>query len=797
MMSDDEFLECEMNDGLEGFLNEGEDINDPAIQKLLQEALANTKDEDYSNQSQWLDLTVVGQHFSEDSAILNSTNASNTSTTKPPTGFLPPTDGRRGIQWVEMTKVLRDGTSAMAEGQMLFAPNFSLGDAMSATEMFDTKTDVALSGSLDVTWSQAWEEGRIPWPLKPIQWDVLLLECMSKMTCFLQGDLSVSSIFSCLYLHPEASRRLSQSSRGPEDVALLMEWSNVYFGLAKLVIDCVLESGVSCEEDFLAVCFGLDNGLFPSHAALLALMEEEKEKTSSVPSLQENKAYHFVRCLCKVLGTVTWKGNLNRRHWEEEIKHALEALEAWQQEVKDIREEDCSIVGFDAQIFVYLLNGHPVKKPTHCSWTEMFVFWREVLTSARQCLPVLDCTSYHSLLHFYEHFTQGSQSRPPSLLPRAILLTLTHQPRRAESLTFLGKETPRKFLASALSLLEEQSPDPVLWENVLEQMERQAMELLICRASNPARRRRRLANCLPGWIELENSVECLEATFCSPSHANENGPKDNDHPNGGGSGNSSGSGNNNNNSGGSSAGITDYPAGDYIADLVLLCAIEWVESGFLLNLFASSDFVYAYWYLEYLHNARIKLSERRQDYLRRHVTHKRKLKRMQSHMPCDLEMVEHKLSRLIFGAIYRILLVAARRKHWSMGGGVFDNPAIRLSHRFAPLARMIYPHFVGYSTFEKAMEGLNDTDNEDSALAVAAQHLKEVVQQCQRPSETASTVPPPLQVLLKLAQANLVTLMLLQKAHPSSLEVQTDFTLHPLIPRLVVQSARRNRSERS
>ncbi|KAG8455301.1 hypothetical protein GDO86_001483 [Hymenochirus boettgeri] len=698
--------------------------------------------------------------------------------------------GKSSGNWIDITQEFRDACSELKLGELLHDKLFGLFEAMSAIEMMDPKMDAGMIGNQVnrkvLNFEQAIKDGTIK--IK----DLTLPDLIGIMdTCFcclitwLEGHSLAQTVFTCFYVHnPDVI----------EDPAM----KSFALGILKIcdiAREKVNKAAVFEEEDFQSMTYGFKMANSVTDLRVTGMLKDVEDdlqrRVKSTRSRQgeardpEVELEHqqclavfsrvkFTRILLTVLIAFTKKETSAVIEASKLISQATDLLAAIQnslsygiQAQNDTTKGDHPIMmGFEPLVNQRLLPPTFPRYAKIIKKEEMVTYFYKLIDRIKTVCEVVNLTNLHSILDFFCEFSEQS----PCVLSRSLLQTTFLVDNKKVFGTHLMQDMVKDALRSFVSP-PALSPKCCLYNNhqakdyidsFVTHCVRPFCNLIQIHGHNRARQRDKLGHILEDFATLQDEAEKVDAALHSML-------------------------------------LKQEPQRQHLACLGtwvlyhnLRIMIQYLLSGFELELYSMHEYYYIYWYLsEFLYAwlmstlSRADSSQMAEERIMEEQQKGRsskKTKKKKKVRPLGREITLSQAYQNMCAGMYKTMIA------FDMDGKVrkpifeLDSEQVRYEHRFAPFNSVITPPPVHYLQF-KEMSDLNkySPPPQSSDLYMAAsKHF----QQAKMILENISNQDQEVNDILKVAKNNIVVMKLLAGGHKkdSKIPPEFDFSAHKYFP---------------
>uniref|UniRef100_A0A8C7E5X1 N-alpha-acetyltransferase 35, NatC auxiliary subunit n=1 Tax=Naja naja TaxID=35670 RepID=A0A8C7E5X1_NAJNA len=678
--------------------------------------------------------------------------------------------------WIDITQDFEDCCKELKLGELLHDKLFGLFEAMSAIEMMDPKMDAGMIGNQVnrkvLNFEQAIKDGTIK--VK----DLSLPELIGIMdTCFcclitwLEGHSLAQTVFTCLYIHnPDFI----------EDPAM-KAFALGILKICDIAREKVNKAAVFEEEDFQSMTYGFKMAnsvtdlrvtgkiqihcLFTGRIYTRSRQGEERDpevelevrmllpscfivhKLLTFVSEQTSAVAEAQKLLTQAADLLSAIHNL--------IHHGIQAQ-------NDTTKGDHPIMmGFEPLVNQRLLPPTFPRYAKIIKREEMVNYFSKLIERIKTVCEVINLTNLHCILDFFCEFSEQS----PCVLSRSLLQTTFLVDNKKVFGTHLMQDMVKDALRSFVSppVL---SPKCCLYNNhqakdyidsFVTHCVRPFCSLIQIHGHNRARQRDKLGHILEEFATLQDEAEKVDAALHSML-------------------------------------LKQEPQRQHLACLGtwvlyhnLRIMIQYLLSGFELELYSMHEYYYIYWYLsEFLYAwlmstlSRADSSQMAEERIMEEQQKGRsnkKTKKKKKARPLSREITMSQAYQNMCAGMYKTMIA------FDMDGKVrkpkfeLDSEQVRYEHRFAPFNSVITPPPVHYLQF-KEMSDLNKytPPPQSSDLYMAAskhfQQAKMILENISNPDHEVNRI-------LKVAKPNIVVMKLLAGGHKKDSKVPPEFDFSP------------------
>uniref|UniRef100_A0A3Q2YVU3 N-alpha-acetyltransferase 35, NatC auxiliary subunit n=2 Tax=Hippocampus comes TaxID=109280 RepID=A0A3Q2YVU3_HIPCM len=678
---------------------------------------------------------------------------------------------KNNANWVDITHDFKSSCKELSLGELLHDMLFGLFEAMSAIEMMDPKMDAGMIGNQVnrkvLNFEQAIKEHAIK--VK----DLSLPELIGIMdTCFcclitwLEGHSLAQTVFTCLYVH------------NPD---LIEEPALKAFALGILKIcdiarEKVNKAAVFEEEDFQAMTYGFrmaNNVTDLRVTGMLKDVEDElQRKVKSTRSRQgeqrnpevelEHQQYlalfnriKFTRLLLTALIAFTKKETSSVGEAQKLVAQAADLLSAIHSSVQhgiqsqnDTTKGDHPIMmGFEPLVNQRLLPPTFPRYAKIIKREDMVAYFGKLIERIKTVCDVINTTNLHGILDFFCEFSEQS----PCVLSRSLLQTTFLIDNKKVFGTHLMqdmiKDALRYFVSPPVLSYKcclfnnHQAKDYI--DSFVTHCSRPFCSLIQIHGHNRARQRDKLGHILEEFATLQDEAEKVDAALHSLL-------------------------------------IKYEPQRQHLACLGtwilyhnLRIMIQYLLSGFELELYSMHEYYYVYWYLsEFLYAwlmstlSRADASQMAEERILEEQVKGRsskKSKKKKKVRPLSKEITMSQAYQNMCAGMYKTMVAL------DMDGKVhkpqfeLDSEQVRYKHRFAPFNSVVTPPPVHYIQFKEMsdLKKYNPAPGSADLYLAASKHF----QQAKFILENVPSPDPEVNGILRVAKPNFVVTKLLAGGH--------------------------------
>uniref|UniRef100_A0A8C8JRG4 N-alpha-acetyltransferase 35, NatC auxiliary subunit n=1 Tax=Oncorhynchus tshawytscha TaxID=74940 RepID=A0A8C8JRG4_ONCTS len=698
-------------------------------------------------------------------------------------GLGVPEKMRNNANWVDITHEFKGACKELNLGELLHDKLFGLFEAMSAIEMMDPKMDAGMIGNQVnrkvLNFEQAVKDGAIRVR------DLSLPELIGIMdTCFcclitwLEGHSLAQTVFTCLYVHnPDLI----------EDPALKAFTLGI-LKVCDIAREKVNKAAVFEEEDFQAMTYGFkmaNNVTDLRVTGMLKDVEDElQRKVKSTRSRQgeqrdpEVELEHqqclalfsrikFTRLLLTAVIAFTKKETSSVSEAQKLMQQAADLLPALRSSIEhgiqsqnDTTKGDHPIMmGFEPLVNQRLLPPTFPRYAKIIKREEMINYFSKLIDRIKTVCEVINTTNLHGILDFFCEFSEQS----PCVLSRSLLQTTF----LIDNKKVFGTQPMQDMIKDALRYFVILDVNIILFpNNGVKQPWTVSLQpfcsLIQIHGHNRARQRDKLGHILEEFATLQDEAEKVDAALHSLLMKLE--PQ------------------------------RQHLAclGTWILYHNLRIMIQYLLSGFELELYSMHEYYYIYWYLsEFLYAwlmstlSRADSSQMAEERLleeQQKGRSSKKTKKKKKARPLSREITMSQAYQNMCAGMYKTMIAL------DMDGKVrkpqfeLDSEQVRYEHRFAPFNSVVTPPPVHYVQFKEMSDLKKYSPPPQSAdlYMAASKHF----QQAKLILENIPSPDPEVNRILKVAKPNIVVMKLLAGGHKKETKVlpEFDFSTHKYFP---------------
>uniref|UniRef100_A0A8C9W4W6 N-alpha-acetyltransferase 35, NatC auxiliary subunit n=1 Tax=Scleropages formosus TaxID=113540 RepID=A0A8C9W4W6_SCLFO len=679
---------------------------------------------------------------------------------------------KNNANWVDVTQEFKE--ACKGTDSFLMA-SFGLFEAMSAIEMMDPKMDAGMIGNQVnrkvLNFEQAVKDGAIRVRDLSLPELIGIIDtCFCCLITWLEGHSLAQTVFTCLYVH------------NPD---LIQDSAMKAFALGILKVcdiarEKVNKAAVFEEEDFQAMTYGFkmaNNVTDLRVTGMLKDVEDDLQRRVKVQTLPRNFSFFrchvwflsqhqqclalfsrikFTRLLLTGLIAFTKKEISSVSEAQKLMSQAADLLPAIHstlhhgiQSQNDTTKGDHPIMmGFEPLVNQRLLPPTFPRYAKIIKREEMVNYFSKLIDRIKTVCEVINTTNLHGILDFFCEFSEQS----PCVLSRSLLQTTFLIDNRKVFGTHLMQDMIKDALRSFVS-----PPHSMLFTMFMPQQ-----YLIQIHGHNRARQRDKLGHILEEFATLQDEAEKVDAALHSLLMKLE--PQ------------------------------RQHLAclGTWILYHNLRIMIQYLLSGFELELYSMHEYYYIYWYLsEFLYAwlmstlSRADSSQMAEERILEEQLKGRsskKSKKKKKARPLSREITMSQAYQNMCAGMYKTMIAL------DMDGKVrkpkfeLDSEQVRYEHRFAPFNSVVTPPPVHYVQFKEMSDLKKYSPPPQSAdlYLAASKHF----QQARLILENLPSPDPEVNRILKVAKPNIVVMKLLAGGHKKETKAlpEFDFSAHKYFP---------------
>ncbi|NWY29503.1 NAA35 acetyltransferase, partial [Pheucticus melanocephalus] len=697
---------------------------------------------------------------------------------------------KSNTSWIDITQDFEEACRELKLGELLHDKLFGLFEAMSAIEMMDPKMDAGMIGNQVnrkvLNFEQAIKDGTIK--IKDLTSPELvgiMDTCFCCLITWLEGHSLAQTVFTCLYIHnPDFI----------EDPAM-KAFALGILKICDIAREKVNKAAVFEEEDFQSMTYGFKMANSVTDLRVTGMLKDVEDdmqrRVKSTRSRQgeerdpEVELEHqqclavfsrvkFTRVLLTVLIAFTKKETSAVAEAQKLMTQAADLLSAihnslhhGMQAQNDTTKGDHPIMmGFEPLVNQRLLPPTFPRYAKIIKREEMVNYFSKLIDRIKTVCEVVNLSNLHCILDFFCEFSEQS----PCVLSRSLLqASPNYTTFLVDNKKVFGTHLMQDMVKDALRSFVSPpvlSPKCCLYNNhqakdyidsFVTHCVRPFCSLIQIHGHNRARQRDKLGHILEEFATLQDEAEKVDAALHSML-------------------------------------LKQEPQRQHLACLGtwvlyhnLRIMIQYLLSGFELELYSMHEYYYIYWYLsEFLYAwlmstlSRADSSQMAEERIMEEQQKGRsskKTKKKKKVRPLSREITMSQAYQNMCAGMYKTMIA------FDMDGKVrkpkfeLDSEQVRYEHRFAPFNSVITPPPVHYLQF-KEMSDLNkySPPPQSSDLYMAAskhyQQAKMILENIPNPDNEVNRI-------LKVAKPNIVVMKLLAGGHKKDSKVPPEFDFSP------------------
>ncbi|XP_032809188.1 N-alpha-acetyltransferase 35, NatC auxiliary subunit isoform X1 [Petromyzon marinus] len=693
-------------------------------------------------------------------------------------------------EWMEISTDFTDSCKELKLGELIHDKGFGLFEAMSAIEMMDPKMDAGMIGNQVnrqvLNFEQAIKEGAVKTKDLTLSELIGIIDtCFCCLITWLEGHSLAQTVFTCLYLHnPELI----------EDPAM-KAFALGILKVCDIARDKINKASVFEEEDFHSMTYGFKMANNVTDLRVTGMLKDVEDdfqkKVKNTRSRQgeerdpEVELEHqqfvavftrlkFTRLLLTALIAFTKKEMSAVQEAQKLMVQAGDLLPCIlaslpygiQAQTDSSKGDQPVMMGFEPLVNQRLLPPTFPRYAKIIRRDDMVEYFRALIERIKAVCELINLASFHSVLEFFIAFSEQS----PCVLSRSLLQVTFLADNKKVFGTHLLQEMLRDALRAFVSppvlshkcSLYNHAQAREYVETFLSHAVRPFCSLIQIHGHNRARQRDKLGHVLEDFYTLQDEAEKVDAALHTML-------------------------------------IKQEPQRQHLAYIGtwvlyhnLRVMIQYILSGFELELYNVHEYHYIFWYLsELLYGwlistlsradaaqlAEEKLSEETQK-----GRSSKKSKKKKRARPLGKEIAMNQAYQSYCAGMYKAMV------GFDLDGKVvkptfeLDGEQVRFEHRFAPFNSVITPPPVHYAQF-KEMTNLakyNPPLQAEDFYNSAGKHF----QQTKLILDNMASPDPEINSLLKIVKTNYVVMKLLAGGHKKDSKVppEFDFSAHKYFP---------------
>uniref|UniRef100_F7AER5 N-alpha-acetyltransferase 35, NatC auxiliary subunit n=1 Tax=Ciona intestinalis TaxID=7719 RepID=F7AER5_CIOIN len=685
--------------------------------------------------------------------------------------------------WVDVTQPFSEACEGLKLGELVHEPNFGLYEAMSAIEMMDPKMDAGMLGGQAKRQVSSFKERIAEGSIKlnnliPCELISVMDVCQTCILSWLEGQSLAQTVFTCLYLH---ETDLIQDR-------ILKAYCIGVLKLCHLIKEKVFKANVFEEEDFQTLTYGFKFANSLTQMRVLGCLKNIEILLTNVFKSQQNKSddatslqavlarLKFLRLFIQLLAPFGDK--------EKEVLQANRKLFNQLSEQLDIIDKTTGLGlptttsedGHEISFGFEPLVNQRLLPPTFPRYTklrskdEISSCYKDMISRLLSVIDMTTLTSFQSILDFVVDFSHTE----PTVLARSIVqITFIPEYRK-----IFGNQQLGEALRDSVRVFNSPPSLSNKFPSVLHHPQvRSCLDAFLTKASramgkmvqayghNYARQREKLSAVLEELGMLQDEADKCDQDINSLMHAID--------PNAG------------------KSHLTCI--GSWTLYHTLRVMIQYVLSGFHLQLYSDHEYHYIYWYLaEVLLSWQLTTLNRAESQLQSDdmladptpAKSRSNKKSKKNKKKCKVHLREIAITQgmqMMAAGCFKALLGFFLEGKMSTPDFSFDDEGIRYEHRFSPFITVGTPPFVPYKQFQE-MTNVSQYYPPPTAQDLYLSSSKHFTQAKQSYESVAPSAE--VQKLLLVAKTNLVMTKLLAGGHKqnSTSRPQFDFSVNSVFP---------------
>lgn len=713
------------------------------------------------------------------------------STSPVPAWDLPPDAPKITYNWVDITEHMKQACEGLELGELIHEPHFGLFDAMSAIEMMDPKMDSGMVGKQTkrkvLSFAEAIAEKTVK--VSDLTNEELVGIFDQSLCCllsWLDGQTLAQTVFTCLYLH---------------DTNLIEDRCLRAFSLCMLKVCDIIRMKVNRanvfeEEDFQTMSYGFkfaDNLTDMRVIGMMKEMEEEygrkyrnlKAKVSDGVESTKSEAtlcnavlvrIKFVKLFLQALTVFGKKEGGSMQPSKKHLNLMLEHVLVIGNTVDLGIEAVCSNDGYNIVHGFEPLINQKLLPPTFPRYTALMTkdAIKESFTDLiKRLITVTQVTSingFQNILNFIDDFGRSI----PCVLSRSLLQsTLLPENRKLfgqQPFIDCIKESIKAFSSPQIfsprcPTLQSSEEAKICSDVLLNKATRVAISLVQAYGHNRARHRERLGAILEDFAALQEESERADAQL-QEILLSKNPAAENPH-------------------------VTGFSG--WATYYTLKVMMQYLSSGFELELYSPHEMHYIYWYLSevlyawsttIINRAEIGIArdEALADIQAKGKNSKKTKKNKKKTRVHVQELREMQGCQNMASGMFKAMLGFFVAKKIALPNFFLDSECTRYEHRFLPFVNINTPPFMMYSQFRELtdLSHYQPPPTAEQLYFASSKHFanaKLFYETLHNPSEQ-------MQSLCKVAKTNLVVMKLLATGHrnDSTSKIEFDFSVNEYFP---------------
>lgn len=695
--------------------------------------------------------------------------------------------------WKDITSDFKEATKELKLGELLHDDMFTLFEAMSAIEMMDPKMDAGMMCNFGnkkvLNFEQAVSGGELKIADLTHEEHIGIIDStLACLVTWFEGHSLAQTVFTNLYLH---------KPHMIED-KVMKAFSICILKTVDMVKNFVNRAAVFEEEDFQPLVYGYKLDCDVTEIRATGMMKEvEEEMSRTVKSTrakpgeesdatqlaqhEEALAVHsrikFCRLFYQALIIFNKKGCAGVEEAERLLQQCLEVIPILRRTLSlgvqpDPRAEGTNQADYPTVMGFEPLVNQRLLPPTFPRYTKIksradtIDYLESLMDRLRHVCCIVDCTSFHSAIDFLTEFSKTW----PCVLSRSIvqLLYLPSPGKVLGSLTMVDvlKDSVRSFikppvLAQRGSALSNHQQAKEFVDAFLAHCVRPFTSLVHICGHNRARQRDKLTHLLEELAVLQDEADRLDTVLHSISSKLE-----------------------------STQHFACFTT--WVLHHVLKTMIQYLLSGFELELYSTHEYGYIFWYLyEFLYGWMISALSRADTFFMEQEARAEQLKgnrnvkknkRKKKTCPHSREIFVNQALQNLCGGYYKTITGFLLDGKLRCPRADFDKEQVRYEHRFAPFSGILTPPPVQYAQYKEMTDPfkyqLPPTSEEMYLGACKCFHHARML------LDNVLDLSDELTSVMKVAKTNFVVVKLLLSGHKknSTCYPEFDFSQHKNFP---------------
>uniref|UniRef100_A0A4W3GWC5 N-alpha-acetyltransferase 35, NatC auxiliary subunit n=1 Tax=Callorhinchus milii TaxID=7868 RepID=A0A4W3GWC5_CALMI len=700
---------------------------------------------------------------------------------------------KNNVIWVDITQEFKDCCKDLKLGELLHDKLFGLFEAMSAIEMMDPKMDAGMIGNQVnrkvLNFEQAVKDETIKIKGLTLPELIGIMDtCFCCLITWLEGHSLAQTVFTCLYVHnPDL---IEDPAMKAFALGILKICDIAREKVNKAAVFEEVRAGAEMSrEDFQSMTYGFKmannvtdlrvtgNCYFPYLPYTRSRQGEERNPEVELEHQQCTAVFSrikFTRLLLTALIAFTKKETSAVSEAQKLMTQAADLLPALQnsthhgiQAQNDTTKGDHPIMmGFEPLVNQRLLPPTFPRYAKIIKREDMVNYFAKLIERIKMVCEIVNLTNLHSILDFFCEFSEQSPCVLSRSLLQATFLVDNKKVFGTHLMQDMIKDALRYFvsppvLSSKCCLYNNHQAKDYI-DSFVTHCVRPFGSLIQIHGHNRARQRDKLGHILEEFATLQDEAEKVDAALHSML-------------------------------------LKQEPQRQHLACLGtwilyhnLRIMVQYLLSGFELELYSMHEYYYVYWYLsEFLYAWLMstlnradtsQMAEERIVEEQQKGRSSKKTKKKKKVRPLNKETTMSQAYQNMCAGMYKTMIA------FDMDGKVrkpkfeLDSEQVRYEHRFAPFNSVLTPPPVHYVQF-KEMSDLNKytppPQSPDLYMAASKnfQQAKLILENIPNPDNEVNRI-------LKVAKPNIVVMKLLAGGHKKESKVppEFDFSVHKYFP---------------